>query len=235
MSKIYKNAQDALKDLVFDGMKIMSPGFGLCGIPENSFAAIKEIGVKNLHVIAGTCGVADFGLGVLISNDQVTELTTAYMGENSAITERFLSGALKVNFTPMGILSEKIRAGGCGVPAFYSNVGIGTVVEEGKEKKEFDGKTYILETALKGDVSIIKAWKADEEGNLVYRKATRNFNPEMATASKYTVVEVEEIVPCGQLNPDEIHTPGIYVDRIYQGKFEKRIERLTVRKREAVA
>ena len=235
MSKIYENAHAALKDITFDGMKIMASGFGLCGIPENSFAAIKDIGVKNLHVIAGMSGIADFGLGILVSNNQVDEITTPYIGENSAISERYLSGKIKINFTPMGILCERIRAGGCGIPGFYTNVGIGTIIEEGKEKKVFDGKPYILERALTADVSIIKAWKADEEGNLVYRKTTRNFNPVMATASKYTVVEVEEIVPCGQLNPDEIHTPGIYVDRIYQGKFEKRIERLTVRKREAVA
>ena len=232
MSKIYKNADEALKGILRDGMTIMCGGFGLCGIPENLIAAIRDSGVKDLTIIANTCGVDGFGLGLLVDSKQIKRVITSYMGENKEFGRQFLAGEIDVEFTPQGTLAERIRAGGAGIPGFYTKTGVGTVVAEGKEHKEFNGKTFILETGLRADLSIIKASKADEEGNLFYRKTTQNFNPQMATAGDITIVEVEEIVPYGDIHPDHIHTPGIYIDKIITGAFEKRVERRTFRARE---
>ena len=234
MNKVYKDALSALEGLTKDGITIMSGGFGLCGIPENSIAALNKLGVQNLNIIANTCGVDGFGLGILVDAKQVKHVTTSYMGENKEFGRQYLAGEIEVEFTPQGTLAERIRAGGAGIPAFYTKTGVGTVVAEGKEHKIFNGETYILERALRADIAIIKAWRADEEGNLVYRKTTQNFNPQMATAATITIAEVEEIVPCGEIDPDHIHTPGIYIDRIFKGSFEKRIEKRTFRKREAI-
>jgi 3-oxoacid CoA-transferase subunit A len=230
--KVRKTAGDALSGLLFDGMTIMAGGFGLCGIPENLIAAIREAGVKDLTVVSNNCGVDDFGLGVLLAGGQIKKMISSYVGENKLFAELYLSGKLELEFNPQGTLAERIRAGGAGIPAFFTKTGVGTLVAEGKEVREFDGEQYVMERGLTADLSIVKAWKADREGNLIYRKTARNFNPMMATAGKMTVVEVEEIVEIGQLDADQIHTPGIYVDRIVLGQHEKRIEQLTVRKRE---
>ncbi len=227
MNKIYPDAAKALDGLLFDGMTIMAGGFGLCGIPENSIAEIRKIGTKDITVISNNCGVDGFGLGVLLNNRQIKKMVSSYVGENKEFERQFLSGELQLEFNPQGTLAERIRAGGAGIPAFFTKTGYGTVVAEGKETREFDGEHYVMETALKADLSIIKAWKADKFGNLVFRKTARNFNPMMATAGKITVVEVEELVD--ELDADNIHTPGIYVDRLFVGKFEKRIEQRTVR------
>ncbi|MBB5519681.1 CoA transferase subunit A [Amphiplicatus metriothermophilus] len=232
MEKIYKDARAALEGVVFDGMTIMAGGFGLCGIPENLIAALREIGVKDLTVISNNCGVDDFGLGILLKNRQIKKMVSSYVGENKEFERQYLSGELELEFNPQGTLAERIRAGGAGIPGFYTKTGVGTMIAEGKEHKEFSGETYILETGLVADLSIVKAWKGDPQGNLVYRKTARNFNPMMATAGKVTIAEVEEIVPLGSLNPDCIHTPGIYVHRLIKGEFEKRIEQRTVRQRE---
>jgi 3-oxoacid CoA-transferase subunit A len=231
--KIFKTADAALEGLLFDGMTIMSGGFGLSGNPENLIPAIKRSGVKNLTVISNNCGADGFGLWMLLDNGQIKKMISSYVGENKLFEQLYLSGELELELNPQGTLAERIRAGGAGIPAFYTKTGVGTVVAEGKPLEDFDGETYVRETWLRADVAIIKAWKADPEGNLVYRKTARNFNPVMATAGKVTVVEVEQIVPPGALEPDTIHTPGIYVDRIIRGEvYEKRIERLTTRKRE---
>jgi 3-oxoacid CoA-transferase subunit A len=234
-NKVQKTAEDALAGLLFDGMTIMAGGFGLCGIPENLIAAIRASGVKDLTVVSNNCGVDDFGLGVLLAGGQIKKMISSYVGENKLFEQLYLSGELELEFNPQGTLAERIRAGGAGIPAFFTKTGVGTLVAEGKETREFDGETYVMERGLTADLSIVKAWKGDAEGNLVYRKTARNFNPMMATAGKVTVAEVEELVDVGSLDPDQIHTPGIYVHRILKGSaFEKRIERVTTRPREIV-
>jgi 3-oxoacid CoA-transferase subunit A len=233
MKKRVANAKVALDGLLRDGMTIMAGGFGLCGIPENLILALRDSGVKNLTIISNNCGVDDFGLGLLLKTRQIRKMISSYVGENKEFERQFLSKELELEFNPQGTLAERIRAGGAGIPAFYTKTGVGTLVAEGKEHKVFDGETYIMETALKADLAIVKAFKADAEGNLVYRKTARNFNPMMASAGKVTVAEVEEIVATGKLDPDQIHTPGIFVQRILQGTFEKRIEQRTTRPRAA--
>jgi 3-oxoacid CoA-transferase subunit A len=234
VTTIYPNAAAALEGLTFDGMTVMSGGFGLCGIPENLILALRDSGVKGISVISNNAGVDGFGLGLLLETKQIAKMISSYVGENKEFERQYLSGELQLEFNPQGTLAERIRAGGAGIPGFYTKTGVGTKIAEGKEHKDFDGETYILETGLKADVSLVKAWKADTAGNLIYRKTARNFNPMMATAGKICVAEVEEIVPVGTLDPDHIHTPGIYVKRLVQGNFEKRIEQRTVTKREAV-
>ena len=231
--KIFSDAKAALEGKLFDGMTIMAGGFGLCGIPENLIAEIKRAGAKNLTVISNNAGVDGFGLGVLLNTKQVKKMISSYVGENKEFERQYLSGELELEFNPQGTLAERCRAGGAGIPGFYTKTGVGTIVADGKEHREFNGQTYILETALISDLSIVKAWKADAQGNLVFRKTARNFNPDMATAGKFCVAEVEEIVPVGSIDPDHIHLPGLFVNRIIQGKFEKRIEQRTVRKRAA--
>ena len=232
MRKIYPDAKSALEGLTFDGMTVMSGGFGLCGIPENLIAALRDSGAKNLTVISNNAGVDGFGLGQLLETRQIAKMISSYVGENKEFERQYLAGELQLEFNPQGTLAERIRAGGAGIPAFFTATGVGTLVAEGKEVRDFNGRDYVMETGLVADLSIIKAWKADERGNLVFRKTARNFNPMMATAGKACVVEVEEIVPTGSLGADQIHTPGIYVDRIIKGAFEKRIEQRTVRSRE---
>ena len=228
--KVFKDAAAALEGLTFDGMTVMSGGFGLCGIPENLIAALRDSGTKGLTFISNNAGVDDFGLGLLLKTHQVAKMISSYVGENKEFERQYLSGELQLEFNPQGTLAERIRAGGAGIPGFYTKTGVGTLVAEGKEHKEFGGETYILETGLVADVSIVKAWKADPYGNLVFRKTARNFNPMMATAGKVTVAEVEELVGPGELDPDHIHTPGIFVQRLFVGKtYEKRIEQRTVR------
>ena len=231
--KVYPNAAAALAGLTFDDMIVMSGGFGLCGIPENLIVALRDSGVKGITVISNNAGVDGFGLGLLLETRQVAKMVSSYVGENKEFERQYLSGELKLEFNPQGTLAERIRAGGAGIAGFYTKTGVGTLVAEGKEIKEFDGEDYVLETGLKADLSIVKAWKGDREGNLIFRKTARNFNPMIATAGKVCVAEVEELVEIGGLDPDAIHTPGIYVDRIVKGAFEKRIEQRTVRKREA--
>ena len=229
MQKIYDTPNNALKGLLFDGMTIAAGGFGLCGIPELLISSIRDAGTKNLTVASNNAGVDDFGLGLLLQTRQVKKMISSYVGENDVFMKQYLANELELEFNPQGTLAERMRAGGAGIPGFYTKTGVGTVIAEGKEHKDFDGETYILETGLKTDISIIKAWKADETGNLIYRKTSRNFNPAAATCGKVCIAEVEEIVPTGQLDPDLIHTPGIYVHRIVQGKHEKRIEQNTIR------
>ena len=236
MQKVRADAVEALSGLLFDGMTIMSGGFGLCGIPENLIGAIRQSGVKELTVISNNCGIDDFGLGILLAGGQIKKMVSSYVGENKLFEQLYLTGELELEFNPQGTLAERIRAGGAGIPAFFTKTGVGTLVAEGKEVREFDGELYVMERGLTADLSIVKAWKGDAEGNLVYRKTARNFNPMMAAAGRVTVVEVEELVAVGQLDPDGVHTPGIYVDRIIEGaRFEKRIERVTTRPREAAA
>jgi 3-oxoacid CoA-transferase subunit A len=235
VDKVKSTAAEALAGLLFDGMTIMAGGFGLCGIPENLIAAIRETGVKDLTVVSNNCGVDGFGLGILLENRQIKKMISSYVGENKLFEQLYLSGELELEFNPQGTLAERIRAGGAGIPAFFTRTGVGTLVAEGKEVREFDGELYVMERGLTADLAIVKAWKADAEGNLVYRKTARNFNPMMATAGKVTVVEVEELVAVGDLDKDGVHTPGIYVDRLVKGaKFEKRIERVTTRPKESV-
>ena len=230
MQKVYSDAKAALDGLLFDGMTVMSGGFGLCGIPENLILALRDSGVTGLTVISNNAGVDDFGLGLLLQTRQIKKMVSSYVGENATFEKQYLAGELDLEFNPQGTLAERIRAGGAGVPGFYTKTGVGTMIAEGKEEKVFNGETYILETGLTADVSLVKAWKGDAEGNLVYRMTARNFNPMMATAGKVTVAEVEHLVPVGTLDPDHIHTPGIFVSRIIQGKtYEKRIEKRTVR------
>jgi 3-oxoacid CoA-transferase subunit A len=232
-NKLYPDAATALDGLLFDGMTIMSGGFGLCGIPEKLIAALRDAGVKGLIVISNNAGVDGFGLGQLLETRQIAKMISSYVGENKEFERQYLSGELQLEFNPQGTLAERIRAGGAGIPGFYTKTGVGTLVAEGKEHKEFNGETYILETGLVADVSIVKAWKADPYGNLIFRKTSRNFNPMMATAGKVTVVEVEELVPAGTFDPDHIHTPGVFVQRLFVGRdYEKRIEQRTVRERE---
>jgi 3-oxoacid CoA-transferase subunit A len=230
MNKVHKSAGDALSGLLFDGMTIMSGGFGLCGIPENLITALRDSGVKDITVISNNAGVDDFGLGLLLQTRQIKKMISSYVGENETFEKQYLSGELELEFNPQGTLAERIRAGGAGIPGFYTKTGVGTLIAEGKEHKDFDGETYIMERGLRADLAIVKAWKGDAEGNLVYRLTARNFNPMMATAGKVTVAEVEELVPVGSLDPDCIHTPGIFVQRIVAGAvYEKRIEKRTVR------
>jgi len=232
MVKIYNNANDALSGILHNGLTIMAGGFGLCGIPENSIKAIHDSGIKDLTFISNNCGVDDFGLGILLHDHQVKKMVSSYVGENKTFERQYLDKEIEVEFNPQGTLAERIRAGGAGIPGFYTKTGVGTIVAEGKEHKVFDGQTYVLETGLFADLAIIKAHKADKSGNLVFRKTARNFSPVMATAAKITIVEVEEIVEDGELDPDHIHTPGIFVHRLFKGNFEKRIERITNRERE---
>ena len=229
-NKLYDDAASALEGLLFDGMTVMSGGFGLCGIPENLITALRDSGTKGLTVISNNAGVDDFGLGLLLKTRQIAKMVSSYVGENKEFERQYLSGELQLEFNPQGTLAERIRAGGAGIPGFYTKTGVGTLVAEGKEHKDFGGETFILETGLVADLSIVKAWKADPYGNLVFRKTARNFNPMMATAGKVTVVEVEELVGPGDLDPDAIHTPGVFVQRLFVGKhYEKRIEQRTVR------
>ncbi len=232
-NKVYSDAASALDGLLFDGMTIVSGGFGLCGIPENGIAAIRAAGVKNLTVVSNNAGVDGFGLGLLLETRQVTKMISSYVGENKEFERQYLSGELELEFCPQGTLAERMRAGGAGIPGFYTRTGVGTLVAEGKEVKDFDGEPFILERGIVADLAIVKAWKADRFGNLVFRKTARNFNPMAATAGKVTVVEVEEIVEDGALDPDCIHTPSVFVQRLFVGTFEKRIEQRTVRKRDA--
>jgi 3-oxoacid CoA-transferase subunit A len=229
MKKVFDSAAAALDGLLFDGMTIAAGGFGLCGIPENLIAAIRDAGTRDLTIASNNAGVDDFGLGTLLATRQVKKMISSYVGENAEFMRQYLSGELELEFNPQGTLAERMRAGGCGIPGFYTRTGVGTVIAEGKEHKEFDGEAYILERAIVADLSIVKAWKADDTGNLVFRKTARNFNPPAAMCGKVCVAEVEEIVPRGELDPDGIHLPGIYVHRLVQGRFEKRIEQRTVR------
>lgn len=231
MNKIYPDATTALDGLLRDGMTMMAGGFGLCGIPENLIAAVHGAGTKDITIVSNNCGVDGFGLGVLLDAKQIKKMISSYVGENKEFERQYLEGELELEFNPQGTLAERIRAGGAGIPGFYVKTGVGTLIAEGKEHKEFGGETYIMETGLTADLSIVKAWKADTEGNLVFRKTARNFNPMMATAGAVTVVEVEEIVDAGTLDPDQIHTPGIFIQRIIKGEFEKRIEQRTIRSR----
>ena len=228
--KVYADAKTALTGLLHDNMTIMSGGFGLCGIPENSIAALKESGIKGLTIISNNCGVDDFGLGILLKDHQIKKMVSSYVGENKTFETQYLNKELEIEFNPQGTLAERIRAGGAGIPAFFTKTGVGTIVAEGKELREFHGETYVMETGLTADLAIIKAWKGDAAGNLIFRKTARNFNPMMAMAGKTTVVEVEELVEIGELDANDIHTPGIFVQRIFVGKnYEKRIENRTVR------
>ncbi|WP_322966340.1 CoA transferase subunit A [Sphingomonas fuzhouensis] len=231
-SKIYTDPKAALDGLLFDGMTIMSGGFGLVGNPESLIPEIKQAGVTGLTIISNNCGADGFGLWVLLANGQIRKMISSYVGENKLFEQLYLSGKLELELTPQGTLAERIRAGGAGIPAFYTRTGVGTVVEEGKPVEEFDGELYLRERWLRADLSIIKAWRADSEGNLMFRKTARNFNAPMATAGKITVVEVDEIVADGELEGDSIHLPGIYVDRIVKSTIaERRVEKLTTRER----
>jgi len=232
VKKVYPDAKSALEGFTFDGMIVMSGGFGLCGIPENLVIALRDSGVTGITVISNNAGVDGWGLGLLLETKQIKKMISSYVGENKEFARQFLSGELELEFNPQGTLAERCRAGGAGIAGFYTKTGVGTLVAEGKETKVFNDETYVLETGLVADLSIVKAWKGDEEGNLIFRKTARNFNPMMATAGKKCVAEVEILVSAGELDPDAIHTPGIYVDRIVQGSFEKRIEQRTTRKRE---
>ena len=229
MKKVYTSAADALEGLVFDGMTIAVGGFGLCGIPENLIIALRETGVKDITVVSNNCGVDDFGMGLLLQTRQIKKMVSSYVGENAEFMRQYLAGELELEFNPQGTLAERLRAGGAGIPGFYTKTGVGTIIADGKEHKEFDGETYILERGIKTDLAIVKAWKGDEKGNLTYRKTAMNFNPECATAGKVTIAEVEEIVPVGELDNMAIHTPEVYVQRMIKGVHEKRIEQRTTR------
>jgi 3-oxoacid CoA-transferase subunit A len=234
MKKVHPDARAALAGLLHDDMTIVAGGFGLCGIPENLIDAIVDSGVKGLTVVSNNCGVDGWGLGKLLDNRQIRKMVSSYVGENKEFARQFLEGEVEVEFNPQGTLAERIRAGGAGIPAFFTKTGVGTLVAEGKEHREFEGETYVMERGIVGDLAIVKAWQGDHAGNLVYRKTARNFNPVAATAGRVCVVEVEQLLEPGALDPDHVHTPGIYVDRILQGKnYEKRIEQRTVRKRAA--
>ena len=234
MNKIYPSAAAALQGIVRDGQLLAVGGFGLCGIPEALIAALRDAGVKDLTVVSNNAGVDDFGLGQLLQTRQIRKMISSYVGENKEFERQYLAGELELEFTPQGTLAERLRAGGAGIPAFYTRTGVGTLVAEGKETREFDGHTYVMERALMPDVSLSKAWKADRAGNLVYRRTARNFNPAVAMAGRISVVEVEEIVETGTLDPDAIHLPGIYVHRlVLNATPEKRIEKRTVREKTA--
>ena len=230
MNKVVANADEAIRDIQ-DGARIMVGGFGLCGVPENLIAALVRKGVRNLTTMSNNAGVDDFGLGMLLQTGQIRKHIGTYVGENKKLEDMVLKGELELELNPQGTFAERIRAGGAGIPAFYTPTGVGTVIAEGKEVRDFDGKPYLMEKALRADFALIKAWKGDKWGNLTYRKTARNFNPMMATAAKVTIVEVEHLVEVGELDPDLVHTPSIYVNRIFQGvNYEKRIEKHTVRK-----
>jgi 3-oxoacid CoA-transferase subunit A len=230
MDKCISSADAAIESLT-DGATILMGGFGLCGIPENLIAAVRRKGTKDLTVVSNNAGIDDFGVGVLLQNRQVRKMVSTYVGENKLFEQLVLSGELQVELNPQGTLAERLRAGGAGIPAFYTPTGFGTMVAEGKETRDFDGRQYVLERAIRGNFAFIKAWKGDRWGNLIYRKTARNFNPMMATAADYVIAEVEELRELGELSPDQIHTPGIFVDAIFLGpKYEKRIERRTTRK-----
>ena len=229
MKKVFPNAAAALEGVLFDGMTIAAGGFGLCGIPELLIGALKEAGVRDLTIASNNAGVDGFGLGLLLETRQVRKMISSYVGENAEFMRQYLSGELELEFTPQGTLAERMRAGGAGIAGFYTRTGVGTVIAEGKDHRDFNGQTHILETGIVADLAIVKAWKGDAQGNLIYRKTARNFNPPAATCGRICVAEVEEIVPVGSLDPDAIHTPGIYVHRILQGSHEKRIENRTVR------
>ena len=233
-SKVYADAKAALADVIRDGMTVMSGGFGLCGIPENLILALRDSGARDLTVISNNAGVDEFGLGLLLKTRQIRKMISSYVGENKEFERQYLAGELELEFNPQGTLAERIRAGGAGIYGFYTRTGAGTLVAEGKEQRVVNGETFVLETGLTTDLSIVKAWKGDTEGNLIYRKTARNFNPMMATAGRVTIAEVEELVDAGELDPDQIHTPGIFVQRIFQGSnYRKPIEQRTVRKRVA--
>jgi 3-oxoacid CoA-transferase subunit A len=230
MNKIYPSAKAALSDIAVDGLVVAVGGFGLCGIPEALIAALRDSGVQNLTAISNNAGVDGFGLGQLLATRQIKKMIASYVGENKEFERQYLAGELELEFTPQGTLAEKLRAGGCGIPAFFTKTGVGTLVAEGKETRDFGGDTYVMETSLIADISLVKAWKADAAGNLIYRRTARNFNPNVAMAGKITVAEVEEILPTGALDPDSIHTPGIYVQRLVLNPTpEKRIEQRTTR------
>lgn len=233
MNKVVANAAEALERAgVKDGMTIMAGGFGLCGIPENLIAALRDTGVKDLTVISNNAGVDDFGLGLLLATRQIKKMVSTYVGENAIFEKQFLDGELQIEFVPQGTFAERIRAGGAGIPAFYTPTGYGTMIAEGKETREFNGQQYVMERGLTADLSLIKAFRGDKMGNLIYRKTARNFNPMMATAGKIVLAEVEELVETGEMDPDNIHTPGIFIDHIFQGtNYEKRIEQRTTRPR----
>jgi len=228
-SKVFKNATEAING-VKDNCTLILGGFGLCGIPENSISALQKSGAKNLTCVSNNAGVDDFGLGLLLQTKQIKKMLSSYVGENALFEKQYLSGELEVELVPQGTLAERMRAGGAGIPAFYTPTGVGTLVAKDKETREFDGKQYVLENAIKGDFAFVKAWKGDKFGNLIYRKTARNFNPMCAMAGKITIAEVEELVEVGELEPDQVHTPGVFVQRIFQGtNYEKRIEQRTVR------
>jgi 3-oxoacid CoA-transferase subunit A len=232
-SKVFPDAVSALRDILADGMTLMSGGFGACGVPENLIAAVRELGVRGLTVVSNNAGLDEFGLGILLKTRQIRKMIASYVGENKEFERQYLAGELEIEFNPQGTMAERIRAGGAGIYGFYTRTGAGTLVAEGKEQRVVNGTTYVLETGLVADISLIKAWKGDTEGNLIYRKTARNFNPTMAAAGRITVAEVEHLVDAGELDPDHIHTPGIYVKRIVRGAhYERRIEKLTVRQRE---
>src|SRR5450631_3165102 len=234
MSKIYKDAEAALAGIIKDGMTLMSGGFGICGVPDTLIAAIRRSGAKNLTFISNNAGVDGGGLGILLETRQIRKMISSYVGENKLFAQQYLAGELELEFNPQGTLAERIRAGGAGIPAFFTKTGVGTIIAEGKEVKEFDGEKYIMERGLVADLAIVHAWKGDTAGNLVYRKTARNFNPMMATAARITVAEVEQIVPAGEIDPDQIHTPGIFVKRIIEvGAGHKRIEFRNTRPRPA--
>ncbi len=231
-SKVFANAREALAGVIRDDITIMSGGFGLCGIPENLILALRDSGVRGLTVISNNAGVDEFGLGLLLRTRQIRKMISSYVGENKEFERQYLAGELELEFNPQGTLAERIRAGGAGIYGFYTRTGAGTLVAEGKEQRIVNGETFILETGLTADVSLVKAWKGDTEGNLIYRKTARNFNPMMATAGRVTIAEVEELVEAGELDPDQIHTPGIFVQRIFKGaSYVKPIEQRTVRKK----
>lgn len=229
MSKVYSSPALALEGLCGNGLTIMSGGFGLCGIPENLIAALRDSGAQDLTVISNNAGVDGFGLGQLLETKQIKKMISSYVGENKEFERQYLGGELELEFNPQGTLAERIRAGGAGIPGFYTKTGVGTLIAEGKEHKDFGDESYILETGLKADISLIKAWKGDAEGNLIFKATARNFSPMMAMAGRVTIAEVDEIVPVGSLDPNFIHTPGIFVQRIIEAKCEKRIEQRTVR------
>ena len=231
MRKLFPDARSALEGLTFDGMTVMSGGFGLCGIPENLIAALRDSRVKGLTVISNNAGVDGFGLGQLLETKQISKMISSYVGENKEFERQYLAGELELEFNPQGTLAERIRAGGAGIPAFFTATGVGTLVAEGKEVRTFRDREYVMETGLVADLSIVKAWKADERGNLVFRKTARNFNPMMATAARFVIAEVEEFVPTGTLDPDSVHTPGNYIDRLVITTSQKRIEQRTVSKK----
>jgi len=232
MNKVYPSVTTALDGLIDDGIMLAVGGFGLCGIPESLIVALRDTGKKNLTVVSNNAGIDDWGLGLLLKTRQIRKMISSYVGENAEFERQYLSGELEVEFCPQGTLAERMRAGGAGIPGFYTRTGVGTLVAEGKDQREFDGQTYILERGIKADVGLVKAWKGDTSGNLVYRKTARNFNPQVATCGKVTVAEIEEIVPVGAIDPDQVHTPGIYVDRIVHCPHpQKRIEQRITRSR----